>query len=205
VTVVVLCCGFGFLLAEGNYRSNLKFNVEQTDLARWFARGEVSSNDLVITRFAGTAFDDCEWIPLLSDAQVLYCRNAQLTLTAQQNRAIQRLRETLYLYFDGKDQQWLANATQFEPYGLYGEISSFHTAAERSARIAALRREMLPLFEQIERRDPAIMMFFRRFQRIWVIENREDQKFLADRLSSYMGITAREDSRSLVITMATPR
>jgi hypothetical protein len=205
VAIVVLCCGSGLLLAEGNYVSNLKYNSEQADLARWFARDEVLPNDLVITRFTGSSYDNCEWVPLLSDAEVMYCRNAQLTLTAQQNREIQRLREVLYLYFSGKDQHWLENATQFEQYGLYGEISSFHAPAERSARIVALRQEMLPLFEQVEHGEPTTTEFFRRFRRVWVLQNRADQGFRDDRLSSYLEINGREEAGTLMVTMAMPK
>ena len=205
LAIVVVCCGSGLILAEGNYKSNLTFNREQADLSRWLAQGQVAANDLVITRFSNSSYDDCEWIPLLSNAEVLYCRNAQLTLTAEQNRELQRFREVLYLYFDGKDHLWLENATQFEPYGLYGEISSFHTSAERSARIAALRREMQPFFEQIERRDPAITGLFHQFRRVWVIERRGDDGFQDQRLRTYMDIKRREDAGSLNVSMAEPK
>lgn len=205
LAIIVVCCGSGLILAEGNYRSNLAFNREQADLSRWLAQGQVATNDLVITRFSSSSYDDCEWIPLLSNAEVLYCRNAQLTLTAEQNRELQRFREVLYLYFDGKDHLWLETATQFEPYGLYGEISSFHTPAERSARIAALRQEMQPFFEQIEHRDPAITRLFQQFRRIWVIERRGGDRFQDQRLSSYMEIKGREDAGSLSVSMAEPK
>jgi hypothetical protein len=202
---VVLCFACGFLMAEGNYRSNLPYNLEQADLARWFGRGEVSAHDLVITRFTGSQYDDCEWIPLLSEAEVLYCRNAQLTLTPDQNRDVQRLREVLYLYFDGKDHQWLENTNQFERYGFYGELSSYHRPEEQTARILALRREMLPFFDRIEHNDPSIQNFLRRFRRVWIIQNRRDQAFVDARLGSYLDLKERETAGSLVVTSAYPK
>jgi len=134
-------------MAHGNYKANLPYNVEQADLSNWFTRGQVSPNDLIITQFESSQYDDCEWIPLLSSAQGLYCRNAQVILTPDQNRDVQRLREVFYLYFDGKDHQWLETSSQFARTGLYGELNSFRTPEELAARIVALRQEMRPLFE----------------------------------------------------------
>ena len=203
LAIIVACFVLGFAMAEGNHVANLGFNLEQSDLAQWFARNEVSADDLVITQFSTTAYDDCEWVPLLSSAEVLYCRNAQLTLTAQQNRGVQRLREVLYLYFNGKDQQWLENATQFESYGLYGEISSFHTPAERLERIIFLRNEMRPYFKEVEDRAPSVTGFFRGFRRIWIVQKRDDPQFVNSRLGSYLDIKNRETAGTLIIAEAT--
>jgi hypothetical protein len=200
-----LCFVYGFLMAEGNYRINLRYNVIQADLSAWFGRGKVSANDLVVTQFEGTQYDACEWIPLLSEAEVLYCRNAQLALTAEQNRDVQRLREVLYLYFDGKDHQWLEISTQFERYGLYGEISSYRTPEERVQRIAALRHEMLPFFDRVENEDPAISQFFRHFGRVWIVREAQAPAFVDARLNSYLDTKEQERVGSLVIASATPK
>lgn len=205
LAIVILCSVSGLLIAEGNYRTNLPYNLEQADLANWMERGKVSSNDLVITQFETTHYDDCEWIPLLSEAEVLYCRNAQLTLTPEQNREVQRFREVLYLYFDGKDHQWLESTTHFERYGFYGEVTSFRNREEQNARIMALRKEMLPFFDQIEHQDPSVQAFFRRFQRVWIIQNRENPAFVNERLGSYLGLKEQETDGSLVVTPAEPR
>jgi hypothetical protein len=211
LTTVLLCCAYGFLTAEYNYRFYLPYNLQQADLASWFGRGEVSTHDLVITQFASAAtgvpahYDDCEWIPLLSKAEVLYCRNAQLTLPPEQNRDVQRLREVLYLYFDGKDHQWLENTTQFEIYGLYGEVSSYHRSEERTARIFALRHEMLPLFDRVEHSDPSIQAFFRRFRRVWILQNRQNSAFVNTRLGSYLDLKEQELAGNLLVMSADPK
>jgi hypothetical protein len=205
LATVGLCFVYGVFMAEGNYRTFLPYNLVQADLASWFGRGEVSDGDLVITQYAGTQCDPCEWIPLLSDAQVLYCRNAQLALTSEQNRDVQRPREVMYLYLDGKDHQWLENATNFEWYGLYGELSSFRRPEERTARVVALRREMLPFFERIENGDPSIHDFFRRFRRIWIIQDRQNPALVDARLRSYLDLKEQEIAGSLQINSANPR
>jgi hypothetical protein len=93
VTVLVFCVAFGSLMAQANYKANLPYNLEQADLSNWFARGQVSAKDLILTQFETSRYDNCEWIPLLTDAEVLYCRNAQVILTPDQNRDVQRLRK----------------------------------------------------------------------------------------------------------------
>jgi hypothetical protein len=192
-------------MAEGNYRINRTDNQTQADLAAWFGRGEVSAEDLVITEFSGAAYDNCEWIPLLSKAQVLYCRNAQLALTPDQNRDLQRFREVLYLYLIGKDQRWLAGTTHLERYGIYGELSSFYSTQEFNDRVLALRSEMSPLFMQVETKDPRVYAFFRGFRRVWIIEPRESPVFVPDRLAAYFNVQNKDNAGSLLITSAIPK
>jgi hypothetical protein len=205
VAVLIFCIAFASLMAQANYRANLPYNLEQADLSNWFARGEVSANDLILTQFETSRYDNCEWIPLLTDAEVLYCRNAQVILTPDQNRDVQRLREVMYLYFDGKDHQWLESSTQFARTGLYGELESFRTPEELSARIVALRQEMRPLFDAIERQDPSITTFFRRFRRVWVIQNQHNHLYSNERLASYLNLEDPQVSGSLAITPAQPK
>ncbi len=205
VATIALCFAYGFFMAEGNYRTYLPYNLAQADLASWLRHSEVSVQDLVITQYAGTQCDACEWIPLLSRAEVLYCRNAQLALTPEQNRDVQRFREVLYLYFVGKDQQWLEHTTQFEWYGLYGDLSSFRKPEERTARITALRHEMRPLFDRIEHGDPSVHDFFHRFRRIWIVQNRQNPTFVDARLGSYLDLKEQEMAGGLLISPADPR
>ena len=205
LATVGLCFVYGLLMAEGNCRTSLPYNLVQADLANWFERGQVSARDLVITPYVDTQCDPCEWIPLLSDAEVLYCRNAQLALTPEQNRDVQRRREVMYLYFAGMDHQWLENATRLERYGLYGDLSSFHEPEERSARLIALRREMRPIFESVENGDSSIRDFFRRFERVWIIQDRQRPAFVNARLTSYLDLKKQEVAGSLLITESDPK
>ena len=205
LAVIVFCVVYGLLMAEGNYRTNLAYNQEQADLDRWISGVDISPQDLILTSFEGTAFDDCEFIPLLSHAEVLYCRNAQLTLTAAQNRDVQRLREVLYMYFDGKDSQWLENATQFERYGVYGELSSYRNPEELQARIVQLRNELRPIFLKVESNDPSIRDFFRRFRKVWIVETSQRRGFSNEKLGAYLKIENQEITRSLVAIQAEPK
>lgn len=203
--IIGVCGLFGLLLAEGNYRRNFNHNQELSDLAHWAERSKLTSEDLVITKFVGSAYDSCEFVPLLSPAQVLYCRNAQLALTPEQNRDIQRHREILYLYFDGKDRAWVNDSTSFEGYGIYGEVSSYRNPEEQAARVSVLRREMLPLFQQVEDQDPAVRDFFHRFRHIWIVENSKDPLFVNARLNSYFDIQSQQNVGTLLVLFAVPK
>lgn len=205
LAVVVVCCVYGTSSAEGNYRANRGFNLELADLATWMGRGQVSDHDLVMTRFEGAQYDNCEWVPLLSKAEVLYCRNAQVALTPVQNRDVQRYREVLYLYFDGKDSQWLQNATGFERYGLYGELSSYRTPREQAERVVALRNQMLPFFQRVERADPMTRDFFRRFRRVWIVHGPQTRKFVDTQLDNYLDLGPTETVGGLQITSSNPK
>jgi hypothetical protein len=183
------------LVAVASTRQNLPDNLEQADMVRWFESGQVSRNDLVIAQY-----DACAWVPLLSDAESLFCRPAQCLLTPAQNHQLQRFREVLYLYFDGKDHQWLETATQFERYGFYYELSGKGT--EHNERIAAVRGEMRPLFEQVERGDPSIREFFHRFRKIWIVQQAQSPIFMDSHLSSYLDLQEHESIGGLLITSA---
>ena len=196
---------YALAMADGNYRLNYLYNSEQRDLAEWFAKNKVEASDLVVTQFSGLQYDACEWIPLLSKAEVLYCRNAQLTLTAEQNRDIQRYREVLYLYFEGKDSQWLQTHSDFERYGLYGELESYRKPEERAARVIEVRAEMLPFFDRVENSDPSVKAFFRTFRRVWIVQKREDKILSERRLVSYFDPVETDEQGILTITMAVPK
>ncbi len=186
------------LVAEASTRQNLPENLEQADMVRWFERGQVAHDDLVIAQY-----DSCAWVPLLSDAESLFCRPAQVLLTPQQNLQLQRFREVLYLYFIGRDHQWLETTTQLERYGFYFELTG--KGAGREQRLDEVRSEMRPFFEQVERGDPAVKEFFHRFRKVWIVQEAQSPLFVDSRLSSYLDLQAREPIGGLVITSSIPK
>jgi len=111
---------------------------------------------------------------------------------------VQRLREVLYMFFDGKDHQWLENSTHFERYGLYGDLSSFRKPEELAARVVALRNELHPLFDRIENNDPSIRAFFHRFRHVWIIQS-PNHTFVKPRLESYLNLKDQETTGSLLV------
>lgn len=208
VLVLATCffCVNGVLLAESGYRRTLPANREQAEMVKWFERGQVAADDLVISQY-----DACGWVPFLAKAQVLFCRNAQAMLTPQQNRDLQRDREAWYLYFNGKDSEWLESVVsdpnsvhRLENYGMYGEVSSY-LGEQRTRQVAYVRGQLRPLLESIGRHDPAAVGFLRPFKRVWILQDKHAPVFVRDRLSDYMDIHSEETSGSLEILSATPK
>jgi hypothetical protein len=198
IAVVAFCLVTGIFLAEANYRAYAPRNREQADMAKWLEHGQVGANDLVLSRD-----EACSWVPLLSHAQVLFCRVAQCLLTPEQNREVQRLREVLYLYFNGKDGRWLETTTEFERYGFYYELTA--KGEDRNERISAIRAEMRPFFEQVENEDPAIRQYFRGFRRVWVVQDAQNPFFVDPRLNSYLDVKRQEKVGSLLVMSSTPK
>jgi hypothetical protein len=64
---------------------------------------------------------------------------------------------------------------------------------------------MRPLFDAIERQDPSITTFFRRFRRVWVIQNQHNYLYSNERLASYLNLEDPEVSGNLAITPAQPK
>ncbi len=199
-------CVNGMLLAESGYRRILPTNREQADMVNWFARGQVAADDLIILQH-----DACGWVPFLTQAQVLFCRNSQAMLTPQQNRDLQRSREAWYLYFNGKDRQWLesvvadANSThRLETYGMYGEVSSY-LGEQRTRQAAYIESQLKPLLERIETHDPTAIAFLRQFKQVWILQDKHAPVFVRSRLSEYMDILSEETSGDLEVLSATPK
>jgi hypothetical protein len=189
-------------LAEGTYRRSLPENLEQADVARWMRSVSLGQNSLIVAQR-----DTCAWVPLLSEAPVLYCHNAQTLLSPDLNHTVHRLREVLYLYFIGKDTNWLKNtaaatasADELEHYGFIGEVSSYR-GEERKRRVEVIRAELLPLFRKVEARDDDIVRLFRPYEHIWVVDRASDPTFDRKKLETYFGIDTEERLGGIVILL----
>ena len=196
----------GLLLAESGYRYFLPSNREQTDMVNWFERNPAEPGDLVIAQH-----DACGWVPLLSRAQLLFCRNAQAMLSPGQNHDLQRTREAWYLYFMGKRSGWVDsvsrdpdNLHRLETYGLYGEVSAY-VGPELAKQVNVVRGDLIPKLERLERHDPQDYAFLRQFHTIWVIDNKNAPIFQRTKLDEYLDIHSQESSGDLIIYAATPR
>jgi hypothetical protein len=209
VVFVLAACFFclnGALLAQSGYRRLLPTNREQANVVRWFERGRVAAGDLMITQH-----DVCAWIPFLTSAQVLFCRNAQAMLTPEQNRVIQRPREAWYLYFTGKDTHWVQNVVSepnnmhwLETHGMYGEVSSY-LGEMRTRQVEHVGSQLAPLLDGIENHDSAATAFLHQFQHVWIIDDKHSPIFVPARLGEYLDIHSEEPCGDLVVMAATPK
>jgi len=188
----------GILLSLGTYRGFFVYNQENVELAKDLAGpSRPNQNDLVIAR--STNVDDpCGWIFLLTQNQVLYCTDAEVMLTPQQNIDIHRFRQAIYLYLTGRDSESLRRMLA-EPnrlnlmyqLGYWAEAASL-SPAEQADGVRAVEREVIPLLERVEHRDVAVSDFFHQFRRIIVVDNPKNPAFSQARLASFLKL---EDER----------
>ncbi|HEV2395818.1 MAG TPA: hypothetical protein VGS27_02600 [Candidatus Sulfotelmatobacter sp.] len=200
----------GGLLALGNYRGMLAANRKILDLGRLQEKWTIGENDLVIAR-SKNADDDCGWLVLLSKAPTLFCTDAEIMLTPQQNRDIQRFREALYLYLTGSDSGSLQRALAANDpsrlmyrLGYWAEATSF-SASERNDGIRAIETELIPLLERVQSHDAIVDHFFRNFRRIVVVDIDNRQTFDPARLASFLNLNEQQKSGDLVLSFYSPK
>ena len=209
--VVILLAVNAMLLAAATYRAFLPLNKQLAETASLLKSIPVRADDLLIVP-AKIVDDACEWAPLVSNAKVLFCRNAAGLLTPNQNNTIQRFRQALYLYFTGMDSRQLERIAE-DPkaveeqmrlayYG--GGISSFRKEV-REGGLSAIRMELIPLLDGAERQDPRMPAFLRLYSRILVVDNRQDPVFDRQRLASYLVIQKEAPWGDLTVLFCNPK
>ena len=197
----------GILIAHATYQWFLADNEEHAELADALRIHPALASDLVVAR-AISVDDDCAWVPLVSSSHVLFCRNAQVLFTPEQNQQIQRFRQALYLYFTSKDSRWLesvladpAAESELSRLTFLGELSS---PQEKTKGIDAIRAELIPLLRKAGQNDAEVRAFFARYRHILIIDNAAKPLFDVSRLSSYLRIESQQGSGQLVILTCSP-
>ena len=194
--VVVLLALNGALVADATYRQFLAGNEEEAELARYLRAEPPQRDDLVIAR-SQFVDDDCAWAPLVSHAHVLYCRNAQVLLSPEQNQQIQRFRQALYLYFTGKDGAWVERVledpkavTELTRLMFLGQVTG--DAADRQKGVEAVRAELIPLLAKVQEKNAMVRASFAGYRRVLVIDNLANPYFDEQRLSAYLQVEKRQ-------------
>ncbi len=180
----------GMLLSVGTYRAFLPANREQVAVARLLSLRRPAGGELFIAR-SQSVDDACGWAALLSGRAVLFCTDAEVMLTPQQNRDIHRFRQALYLYFSGKDSDYLEriinhpNPGAMYQLGYWAEASSV-SREEQEEGLRGIEADLMPVLARVERHDPAASQFFHQFSRIIVLDDLHDPTFLPARLASFL-------------------
>jgi hypothetical protein len=207
--IIIFCAVNAMLVAKSTYRTSLPANKQQAETTALLKSIGVSADDLLIVR-AKNVDDPCDWAPVLSNAKVLFCRNASALLTPAQNLTVQRFRQALYLYFIGKDSEQLRRMTA-DPNAVdeqmrlayFGGILPFRKE-ERAQGLSAIRTELIPLLDAASREDPAIGAFLRQYSRILVVDNLQDPIFDRQRLASYLVIQKEVQMGNLIVLYCNP-
>lgn len=201
----------GFILSNGVYRFWRRYNLEVVELANTLAdRKVVSSDDLVIAP-SQNADDLCGWIYLLSKSPVLYCTDAQVMLSPQQNFQIHHFRQAIYLYLTGSDsgtlQQALAGSNRLNVMyrlGYWAEAASL-SSLEQGDGVQAIKSQLFPWLKRVEGGDSEATSFFRRFHRVIVIDNLRMPVFAEPRLEIFLRPEAEQETAHLKISTYLPK
>jgi hypothetical protein len=200
----------GILLSLGTYHAFLPINRQQAAVTSLLSSWQPAEGDLVIAR-SQTVDDACGWVTLLSREPVLFCTDAEVILTPQQNREIHRFRQAVYLYLSGQDSGFLKRAlTAPDPSSLMYRLGYWAEAVsmsleERKEGVRAIQADLIPLLERVESHDLAVNTFFRQFRRIIVIDNQQDHTFSPERLASFLKLQRQQNSDNLVLLSYSPR
>jgi hypothetical protein len=208
VILIVVVIFNGALLARGTYQGFLQMNREVTELRDLKQYWNPQPGDLVIAR-SKNVDDSCGWIVLMSPSPVLFCTDAEVMLTPQQNREIHRFREALYLYFGGEDSIRLQRElNSSDPSALmyrlgYWAEASSSSSEERKKGVHDIESELIPLLQKVEKHD-GIEAFLQQFNRIIVVDTLDNHTFDRDRLASFMKLQSQQNVGDHILLFNSP-
>ncbi len=198
----------GFLIAHATYLATVPMNQIQAELAQFLKSDPLVATDLVIARSLFVD-DDCALVPLLSASHSLYCRNAQVLLSPEQNQQIQRFRQALYLYFTNKDDRWVEGilndpnaVSEMTRLMFLGQVEA--NAEERQRGVQSVRQELIPFLVEAQNHAPVMRSFFTQYRRVMVIDHVVDPYFSTSRLSKYLKIERQQTVGKLLILDCVP-
>jgi hypothetical protein len=198
----------GFLIAHATYQVTLSTYEVQAELAQSLKADPPLATDLVIARSLFVD-DDCALVPLLSNSHSLFCRNAQVLLSPEQNQQIQRFRQALYLYFTNRDDRWVEHIlddpnamSELTRLMFLGQVEA--NAEDRQRGVESVRQELIPLLIKVQNHDPVVRSFFAQYRRVMVIDHVADPYFSTQRLSAYLKIERQQTVGKLLILDCAP-
>ena len=202
--LLVLTLLNGALLVAGTYQQFLQPNREIVELSQLQPLINPTDRDLLIAR-SETVDDPCGWVVLMSPSPVLFCTDAEVMLTPQQNRDIHRFRQAVYLYLTGENSDLMQRAlagpnpsSLIWKLGYWAEAIS-PSAEERTQGIQAIQSDLIPWMERVENHDVEVSSFLRKFRRIIVIDRRQDHTFAPDRLATLLNLEGQQNFDDFVV------
>jgi hypothetical protein len=208
--VLLFILANGTLMVSGTYRGLSNLNREVVQLSDLQPVLNSNNQDLVIAR-SKEVDDACGWIPLVSTSPVLFCTDAEVMLTPQQNRDIHRFRQALYLYFIGEDSSALQRELSVpDPSSLVYSLGYWAEAVspsdeERKQGIRQIQTDLIPVLQKVEEHDVAVSAFLHNYTRIIVIDKQRDHTFDPDRLGSFLELERQENFKNFVMFSYRPK
>jgi hypothetical protein len=148
---------------------------------------------------------------LISASRVLFCTDAEVMLTPQQNRTVHRFRQALYLYFSDESSDSLERklsapdpSSLMYRLGYWAEAVSF-SAEERRQGVRQIQTDLIPFLKDIEQHDIKATNFFRDFTRVIVLDKRQGHAFDPDRLNSFLQLEEQDERGDFEVFYYTPK
>jgi hypothetical protein len=173
----------GAIVSFAIYRYYFPSNQEIASFAKVLKSLKPSAGDLVIAR-ARTVDDPCAWVPLLTRATVLHCRNSQVALTTEQRQTVYRLRQAFYLYFIGQNSQLEEITANKKSIAMQDYLSG----GGNRQQDASIQNEPVPLPSRVEGDDTEMHSFFQAFKQVLIIDSIQHPIFSRERLAVYLSL-----------------
>lgn len=200
----------GIFLSWGAYRTFLPLNRRQANVMHLLSLWNSAEGDLLVAR-SREVDDVCGWVALTAKRPVLFCTDAEVMLTPQQNRVIHRFRQALYLYLSGKDTGYLRQiVADPNPEGPLYQLGFWAEAVSKSREdqkegLRSIQTDLLPFLEGVEQHDPATSEFFHHFRRVILIDDLRDPAFFPARLGSFLNLEEQQRLGDWVLIYYTPK
>jgi len=208
-SILVALLLHGSVVAYFTFHRAVSFNKEQAELALLINSLRLRESDLIIAP-SRNVDDTAAWVPLLTKAKVLFTRNAEFVLPPKEKEKIQRCRLALYLFMSGRDVAWV-ESTPVTPEGkaqqkflsLVGE-EILLDGPDRERSLYSIKEKLTPFLLKIINHDPEIREFFRRYERILIIDHVHNHLFQPPRISAYLEVVEEKEENSYLLRWCKP-
>jgi hypothetical protein len=171
-------------------RTFLELNRESFGAIQAMSPADLGAGDLVIAN-AEQVDSPAAVVPTLSEASVLYYKNAELMVPSEYEKQ-SRLRQAIYLYATGMDDVSLGEMLspggvakqQFRIVPVQERMEAFGPHSETA--LASLRSRLLPAMMEVEQGSAKTQLFFAQFKRVILIDSVAHPMFRPERLSLYL-------------------
>jgi hypothetical protein len=210
---------FGFVTLtavwEGfaTYRSLLPVNVRQTAALAEVKKLSLRDRDLVVAPAQFTD-DFSSWIPLISDAKILYTSDGENILSAAQTQTEQAFRQAVYLSMQGMNPDSLASATandsrepQLTPLVQQGD-RGYQRSPLYTDRIRArslVRERLAPLLASFDAEPSLVRNFLKGYERIIVLDDTNKPVFDAKVFSQLIDVHSAYEENGIRIWICSPK
>jgi hypothetical protein len=203
IAVMVLCNGVA--ASWGSIQENAEANAKFSDFAAAMAGLHLNTEDLLIAP-AKYVDDASTIVPLMSNAHVLFMRNAEILLGAS-GQQVQTERQAIYLFLTGIDADWVSKALSGSkiPTAVLtlGEGFALHDPGKRDEISSQVRETLLPPLIALQHgaRPPLL----RQAHRILVLDDAASPAFDNSRINQLLAVGSDYESGRLRVRICTAR